>query len=91
MKLYWGPHTCAIGIHMLLEEIGKPFETEKLDVSGGSLRGGRGLDDCRLRFIYVERWAAPQGIALPINIAGHFTRMLARPAVHKVRALWGEG
>ncbi len=35
MKLYWGPHTCAIGIHILLEEIGKPYETEKLDVSGG--------------------------------------------------------
>jgi glutathione S-transferase len=40
---------------------------------------------------YVERWAAPQGISLPINIAAHFTRMLARPAVHKVRTLWGEG
>jgi glutathione S-transferase len=39
---------------------------------------------------YVERWAAPQGIALPINIAAHFNRMLARPAVHKVRRLWGE-
>jgi glutathione S-transferase len=36
MKLYWGPHTCAIGIHILLEEIGKPCETEKLDVSGGA-------------------------------------------------------
>ena len=23
MKLFWGPHTCAIGIHILLEEIGK--------------------------------------------------------------------
>lgn len=35
MKLLWGPHTCAIGIHVLLEEIGKPYETEKFDVSGG--------------------------------------------------------
>ena len=35
MKLYWGPHTCAIGIHILLEEIGAPYKTEKLDVSGG--------------------------------------------------------
>ncbi len=35
MKLYWGPHTCAIGIHILLEEIGKPFELEKFDVMGG--------------------------------------------------------
>ncbi len=33
--LYWGPHTCAIGIHVLLEEIGAPYELVKLDVSGG--------------------------------------------------------
>ena len=36
MKLFWGPHTCAIGIHILLEEIGRPYETEKIDVSGGA-------------------------------------------------------
>ncbi|WP_156678466.1 glutathione S-transferase family protein [Sphingomonas profundi] len=36
MKLYWGPHTCAIGIHILLEELGRPYETEKLDVAGGA-------------------------------------------------------
>ncbi|RYE78794.1 MAG: hypothetical protein EOO74_04760, partial [Myxococcales bacterium] len=35
MKLYWGPHTCAIGIHILLEEIGRPYELEELDVAGG--------------------------------------------------------
>ncbi len=38
MKLYWGQHTCAIGIHILLEEIGKPYETEKLDVASGVSR-----------------------------------------------------
>jgi glutathione S-transferase len=36
MKVFWGPHTCAIGTHILLEETGKPYETEKLDVSGGA-------------------------------------------------------
>ncbi len=36
MKLFWGPHTCAIGIHILLEEIGKPYEAEKMDVAGGA-------------------------------------------------------
>ena len=35
-KLYWGPHTCAIGIHILLEEIGRPYEAEKIDVAGGA-------------------------------------------------------
>jgi glutathione S-transferase len=38
----------------------------------------------------VERWAKPQGIELPINVTAHFERMLARPAVHKIRTLWGE-
>lgn len=35
MKLYWGKHTCAIGIHVLLEEAGAAFDTEELDVAGG--------------------------------------------------------
>lgn len=35
MKLYWGKHTCAIGIHILLEEIGAPYELEEIDVKGG--------------------------------------------------------
>jgi glutathione S-transferase len=36
MKLYWGPHTCAIGIHILLEEAGATYRTEQLDVAGGA-------------------------------------------------------
>ena len=39
MKLFWGPHTCALGIHLLLEEVGKPYETEKIDVVGGQGEG----------------------------------------------------
>jgi glutathione S-transferase len=35
MKLYWGPHTCAIGIHILLEEVRADYKTEKVDVAGG--------------------------------------------------------
>lgn len=211
MKLFWGPHTCAIGIHVLLEEIGRPYETEKLDVSSGAthrppfsglnpkgkvptlvrddgtvltefaaiatwlartapgkgllpdnpeiearitetiayvegtihgqgyarlfvpekfepqnfLHGTLGLGHSAVRhqgreivetgfaildpqlgrqpyaagdsftiadaaLFYVERWAQPQDITLPVNIAAHLERMLARPAVHKVRQLWGE-
>lgn len=33
MKLYYAPGTCSIGIHILLEEIGKPYELAKLDFS----------------------------------------------------------
>jgi len=38
MTLYWGPRTWAIDGQILLEEIGKPYETEKLDVGGGAAR-----------------------------------------------------
>ena len=31
MELYYAPGTCAIGIHILLEEIGRPFALKKLD------------------------------------------------------------
>jgi len=31
MKLFYGPGTCAIGIHVILEEIGKPYDLRKVD------------------------------------------------------------
>ncbi len=211
MKLYWGPHTCAIGIHVLLEEIGAPYETERIDVSGGAteeaafrainpkgkvptlvrddgsvltefgaiagwlgrtypqagllpedaetearmtevleyvegtihgqgfgrltkparyepqdfVHGKLGLGQSAVKdqgrevveqgfaildpqlgrhayaagdrmtiadaaLFYVERWAPMMDIPLPGNVQAHFERMLARPAVQRVRALWGE-
>ncbi len=35
MKLYYGPGTCALGIHVLLEEIGKPYEAIALNLREG--------------------------------------------------------
>jgi len=32
MKLYYAPGACSLGIHVLLEEIGKPYELQKLDL-----------------------------------------------------------
>jgi len=39
---------------------------------------------------YVERWAPKQDMELPSNVARHYDRMLTRPAVDRVRQLWGE-
>lgn len=36
LTLYWGPGTCAIGIHLVLEELGLRYKTTKLDVHGGA-------------------------------------------------------
>jgi glutathione S-transferase len=35
MKLYYSPGACSIGIHVLLEEIGKPYETARLNFQEG--------------------------------------------------------
>jgi glutathione S-transferase len=35
MKLFYAPGACSIGIHVILEEIGKPFELHKIDLRGG--------------------------------------------------------
>jgi glutathione S-transferase len=33
MKLYYSPGACSIGIHVLLEEIGKPYTIERVDLA----------------------------------------------------------
>lgn len=35
MKLYYAPGACSMGIHVLLEEIGNPFELAKLSLQSG--------------------------------------------------------
>ena len=35
MKLYFSPGACSLGIHILLEEVGKPFTTERVKLMDG--------------------------------------------------------
>ncbi len=35
MKLFYSPGACSLGIHVLLEEIGAPYEAEKVDLKSG--------------------------------------------------------
>ena len=36
MKLYYAPGVCSIGIHVLLEEIGKPYDLEPVSLRDGA-------------------------------------------------------
>ena len=36
MKLYYSPGACSLGIHVVLEEIGKPYEVELVNVRDGA-------------------------------------------------------
>ena len=36
MKLYYAPGACSIGIHVLLEEIGKPYQAEAVNFREGA-------------------------------------------------------
>ena len=36
MKFYYAPGACSIGIHVLLEEIGKPYEAEHVNLRRAS-------------------------------------------------------
>lgn len=38
MKLYYAPGACSLGIHVLLEEIGKPYDVQKVDIAAGETR-----------------------------------------------------
>jgi glutathione S-transferase len=35
MKLYYSPGACSIGIHVLLEEVGKPYDLERVNLQQG--------------------------------------------------------
>src|SRR6202044_1598815 len=36
MKLFYSPNACSMGIHLLLEEIGEPYQMEKVDFASGA-------------------------------------------------------
>jgi len=36
MKLFYAPGACSLGIHLLLEEIGKPYEIARVDLASGA-------------------------------------------------------
>jgi glutathione S-transferase len=44
MELYYAPGACSIGIHVLMEEIGKPYEAKKVNIAAGETKSGPFVD-----------------------------------------------
>ena len=44
MKLYYGPGACSLGIHILLEEIGAPYEAQRMNTRSGELQQSPFID-----------------------------------------------
>ena len=72
------------------EQIDKGFAVVDKVLEGKQYLGGNQLSAADAALFYVEYWGAKRvGLQLPKNVAAHFERMMARPAVH--RALQAEG
>ena len=57
MKLMYSPGACSIGIHVLLEEIGKPYEAQLVNLrEGGAIQAG--LHRRSIRSRRCRRWCA---------------------------------
>ena len=74
---------------------GRQLAEQALDILDRQMQGkpfaaGERFTIADSALFYAERWAPQVDIALPHNLAGHFERMTARPAVARVRAIWGE-
>jgi glutathione S-transferase len=72
------------------ENIEKGFAIVDKALEGKDYLGGKELSIADAALFYVEYWGAKRvGMQLPKNVAAHFERMMARPAVQ--RALQQEG
>jgi glutathione S-transferase len=74
--------------HEQVRQLGRDIVAKGFAILDGTLRTGPYLaGDYSVAdpiLFYVEFWADKTGIALPDNLAAHYRRMLARPAVQRV-------
>jgi glutathione S-transferase len=67
------------------EVIDKGFAVVDQALEGKSYLGGNDLSIADAALFYVEFWGAKRlGMQLPKNVAAHYARMMARPAVQRV-------
>lgn len=67
------------------EMVEKGFQILDTSLAGKNYLGGDKLSAADAAVFYVEFWAAKRlGMTLPPNVAAHYQRMTARPAVQRV-------
>lgn len=59
-------------------------------LAGKHYAGGDRFGIADAALFYVERWASSVEVKLPPNVLAHYHRVDERPAVQRVREVWGE-
>ncbi|MBU6373056.1 MAG: glutathione S-transferase N-terminal domain-containing protein [Alphaproteobacteria bacterium] len=72
MKLFYAPGTCALAPHILLEEIGRPFEAVRLDFTANEQRSAAYLElnpRGRVPLLVTEQGSLRENVAISLYLA----------------------
>jgi glutathione S-transferase len=70
--LYYAPGACSLAVHIVLEEIGAPFETVRLDLARGDQRAPEFLsvnERGRVPALYEDGWVLTEVSAILRHLA----------------------
>ena len=83
IKLYYAPGACSLASHITLEEVGVPYQTQKLDLAAGDQRKPEYLalnPRGRVPTLVVDGHALTENVGIMTYLAGGYPRAKIWPA-----------